>query len=199
MGVHIFRISDQIVHTHTWGCWSWSYGDPFHRLRGRGYHLLGDNQSHSFLLIRLRNTVAGAHWFILCQLTCNNQSSEKLTAIICFTPRAHNSRSSVVLRIYLGCVSCWYVTSIANITNVLISRDSFKPQVHFITLLKILLTNPVSWKSVLVQSFIEYSPCPVYDPQLMHWPPNVISLKPCGTSVWAPVVGRQVTESLYYS
>lgn len=110
-----------------------------------------------------------------------------------------NGRTSVLLGIYLGCASCWYVTSVANIMNVLISRDSFKPQLHFITLLKILLINLVSPKSVLVQSFIEYSPCPIYDPQLMHWPRNVISVKHCGTSMSAPMAGRPFIGSLYSS
>lgn len=78
------------------------------------------------------------------------------------------SRTSVPLGICLDCASSWSVTSAANIVNVLTSRDSFKLQLHFITLLKILFTNPISLKGVLVQSFIECSPCPIYDPWLMH-------------------------------
>lgn len=83
------------------------------------------------------------------------------------------------------CASCWLVASVANIIYVLISRDSFKPQLHFMTPLNILLTNPISLRSVLVQSFMECSPCSVYDPQLMHRPQNVISLKHCRTSISA--------------
>lgn len=50
-----------------------------------------------------------------------------------------------------------HAPSVANIMNVVISRDSFKTQLHFITLFKRLLTNLLSLKDVLVQSFIECS------------------------------------------
>lgn len=95
--------------------------------------------------------------------------------------------------------SCWLVASVADIIYMLISRDSFKPQLHFMIPLNILLTNSLLLRSALVQSFMECSPCPVYDPQLMHWPQNVISPKHCRTRISAPMTGRQFTELFYCS
>lgn len=113
--------------------------------------------------------------------------------------KVNSTQDLALLEMGFDCASCWLVASVANIIYVLISRDSFKPQLHFMTPLNILLTNPVSLRRVLVQSFMECSPCPVYDPQLMHWPQNVISPKHCRTRIPAAGTGRQFTVLFYCS